>query len=95
MASILIQDNGLWAVTDDKGNFKINNVPTGTMTLTVRCLGYATANVSVDVKEAVSNLSITLKEDNLRLNEVQVVARRADRSPTISLISPLCCQVER
>lgn len=82
MASILVQENGLWAVSDDKGNFKINNVPTGTMTLTVRCLGYVTTNIGLDVTKSVNNLSITLKEDNLELNEVQVVARRADRSPT-------------
>lgn len=82
LASILIQDNGLWAVTDDKGNFTIKDVPSGKMTLTVRCLGYATANVSIDVKGSVSNLNISLKEANLKLDEVQVVARRSASLPT-------------
>ena len=82
LASILIQDNGLWAVTDNHGAYIINNVPAGKMVLTVRCLGYATTDVNINVTKSVSNFDITLKDDNLKLNEVQVVAQRSDRSST-------------
>ena len=40
-ASILMKENGRWAITDKDGNFTIKDVPKGWVTLTVQCLGYA------------------------------------------------------
>ncbi|MGV2470626.1 carboxypeptidase-like regulatory domain-containing protein, partial [Bacillus subtilis] len=40
--TVLLNENGLWAVTDSTGCFRITHVPRGQVTMTVRCLGYAT-----------------------------------------------------
>lgn len=39
-ASVLMKENGLWAVTDANGYFHIKDVPTGKAVLTIQCLGY-------------------------------------------------------
>lgn len=85
-ASILIRENGLWAVSDSKGNYTIKNVPAGKTTLVVRCLGFATATISLNVSGNRSNLKISLKEDNLSLDEVQVVAKRKENDATTAYV---------
>jgi len=83
-ASILISENGLWAITDEQGRFAIRNVPYGRMTLTVQCLGYQKRSWPMTVGRDVTNLHLKLKEDNLRLDEVTVVAKRRTDEGTTS-----------
>ncbi len=75
-ASILISENGLWAITDEQGRFTIRNVPYGKMTMTVQCLGYQKRSWPMSIQRDVTNLQLKLKEDNLKLDEVTVVAKR-------------------
>lgn len=81
-ATILIRENGLWAISDAKGGFVIKGVPAGKSTLTVSCLGYATATVQLSVAKDIGNLVVKMKDNNLSLDEVQVVAKRAENSST-------------
>lgn len=81
-ANILIRESGLWATSDNKGAFTIKNVASGKAEISVQCLGYASTNISVEITKDIPNLTITLKEENLKLDEVQVVARRSDNSST-------------
>lgn len=81
-ATILLKDSRLWAVTDSKGQFAIHNVPQGRETMTVSCLGFATYNLNFNINKDITNLRIQLREDNLSLDEVQVVARRKDNEST-------------
>ena len=83
-ASVLMKENGLWAMTDDKGQFTIKNVPVGKATLTVQCLGYATRAIPLDISRDMTSLNILLKTDNLRLDEVTVTARRKQDEATTS-----------
>ncbi len=83
-ASILMSENGLWAITNDKGEYTISHVPRGKTSLTVRCLGYATATLPLNVTSDRRHLTIKLREDNLSLDEVQVVARRKGDDATTS-----------
>ncbi len=83
-ASILIKENGLWAITDEKGAFTIKNVPQGKMTMTIQCLGYQKRTLPMTIKRDVTNLTIKLKEDNLKLDEVTVVAKRKTDEATTS-----------
>lgn len=83
-ASVFIRESGLWATSDSKGAFTIKNVAKGNAVLTVKCLGYASASISLDISKDITNLTIPMKEENLKLDEVQVVARRSDNASTTS-----------
>jgi hypothetical protein len=83
-ASILINESGRWAITDKSGNFTIKEVPTGWATLTIQCLGYAKRKITLDVKHDIPRLRITLKQENLKLDEVMVTAHRKNDEATTS-----------
>ncbi len=83
-ASILLNESGLWAVTDQQGLFTIHHISPGKVTLIVRCLGYASYTQLLDIKGNYQNLRIPLQASNLKLNEVQVVARRKENESTTS-----------
>jgi hypothetical protein len=83
-AYVTINDNDLWAVTDDKGYFEVKRVPKGKATLTVQCLGYNKYTLAFNVEKNIENLTIRLKESNLALEDVEVVAKRKDNAQTTS-----------
>lgn len=82
--SITVKETNLFAYTDEKGGFIIKGVPKGKNTVVVSCLGYATQTQVVDITPEGATLNIVLKEDNLQLDEVRVVARRKTDAPTTS-----------
>jgi hypothetical protein len=75
-ASILMTENGLWAITGADGTFSIKNVPIGQATLTVQCLGYAKRTVILDITKDIPRLNIQMKQESLKLAEVTVTAKR-------------------
>ena len=83
-ATVTLKECELWAITDNKGRFAIKNVPSGSVTLTVRCLGFATFTTKVNVKTGMPHIDISLNDDNLKLNEVEVVAKRKGDAATTS-----------
>ncbi len=83
-ATVTLKECELWAITDNRGRFAIKNVPAGNVTLAVRCLGYATLTTKVNVKAGMQHMDIALNDDNLKLNEVEVVAKRKGDAATTS-----------
>ena len=83
-ATVTLKECELWAITDNKGRFAIKNVPSGSVTLTVRCLGFATFTTKVNVSAGMPHIDISLNDDNLKLNEVEVVAKRKGDAVTTS-----------
>ena len=83
-ASILMKENGLWAITGADGSFHIKNIPAGKVVLTIQCLGYATRQIALDINKNIPRLRINLKQENLKLNEVTVTAKRKDNESTTS-----------
>ncbi len=83
-ASILIKENGLWAITDEHGSFTIKLVPHGKMTMTVQCLGYQKHSWPMTINRDVTNLTLKLKPENLKLDEVTIVAKRKTDEATTS-----------
>ena len=79
-ASVLLPESGLWAVTDGKGTFSIKDVPRGRTTITVHCLGYKKRTLSIETP----TITIRIHPDNLKLEEVTVVARRKSDEATTS-----------
>ena len=64
-ATILMKENGRWAITDKDGSFTIKDVPTGWATLTIQCLGYAKRELTMNITMDMPRLRITLKQENL------------------------------
>lgn len=83
-ASILMKENGRWAITDKDGSFTIKDVPTGWATLTIQCLGYAKRELTMNITMDMPRLRITLKQENLKLEEVTVTAKRRTDEATTS-----------
>ena len=85
-ATILMKENGYWAITGDDGSFSMKNIPVGKATLTIQCLGYATRQLTLDIVKDIPRLRITLKQETLKLDEVTVTAQRKNNESTTSYI---------
>ena len=83
-ASVLLGGSGLWAVSDEKGNFRINTVPGGIETMTVQCLGYEKRVLTLTIRKDVANMNIKLTPTSLKVDEVTVTARRKQDEATTS-----------
>ena len=83
-ATILMKENGYWAITGDDGSFSMKNIPVGKATLTIQCLGYATRQLTLDIVKDIPRLRITLKQETLKLDEVTITAQRKNNESTTS-----------
>lgn len=75
-ATVYLPSCELWAVTDDAGEFTIRQVPLGIQVVEIQCLGYAKERLEVRVTAGMLPLKVSLREDNLKLDEVVVMARK-------------------
>ncbi|MDO4826250.1 MAG: TonB-dependent receptor [Bacteroidia bacterium] len=73
---VTLDGGALWAVTDEKGEFRLTNIAEGTYTLAASCLGYVDESRSISVKADLSGLKFTLHESSLALKEVVVTAQK-------------------
>jgi len=86
MATCVLQPSGIYAVTNDKGQAVLNNVPEGRYTLEISYVGYETVHQRLNVNKSL-NLQIRMTETSLSLKEVTVVARQnASGTSTSSII---------
>ena len=83
-ASILLTESGQWAVSNERGEFSIKNVPQGKSTLTVQCLGYQKRSFPMELNRDVTDMRLRLKPENLRLEGVTVTAKRKTDEATTS-----------
>ncbi|NDV68505.1 TonB-dependent receptor [Dysgonomonas sp. 25] len=83
-ATISLPDNELWTLSDEKGEFSLQRVPSGKVFLTVHSLGYVKTTFEVNVDGDVIGLILSLPEDNLALNEVVVTAQQKTEALTTS-----------
>ena len=74
-AVVTLPERRLWSVTNDKGEFVINNVPEGNHTVIVTCLGYKKTEFSITVTDKDNNFLLNISPDNLALEEVVVTAK--------------------
>ena len=77
MAGVVVNldDNFLWAVTDENGHFRIDGVPAGSYTLKATSLGYVDAVKEITVKSDITGLELKLQVSSLALKEVVVTAQ--------------------
>ena len=83
-ASVLLTESGLWAITNEQGNFTIKNVPAGKHTLTVQSLGYQKRTFPMELSRDVTDMRLRLKPENLKLEGVTVTAKRKTDEATTS-----------
>ena len=76
-AVVRLDENYLWAVTDELGRFSFSAVEAGSYRMETECLGYATDVRPLRVTGAVSGLVILLQEQSLALHEVVVTAEQS------------------
>lgn len=74
-ATITLPQLSLWAITDENGDFSIQNCPVGTTDLAINVLGYISFEQKYTVKEKATTAIFYLEQNNLRLREVEVSAR--------------------
>lgn len=72
-----LDGNYLWAVTDEKGIFKIDNVQVGDYVVTASSLGFVDASIELKVKGDVTDIVLEMHESSLALKEVVVTAQKS------------------
>lgn len=77
-ALVTLGSEYLWTTTDVNGNFSLEGVLPGIYELSVSCLGYVTVVKKIEVSEDVLELTFSLHENSLALDEVVVTAQRTD-----------------
>ena len=87
MASVVIEELGLWAVTDAEGRFELTKVPSGRQELEVSLLGYETLKFPLDVKGDITRLKLELAVSSLTLDAVVVTAMEGGEITSSSKIS--------
>ncbi len=74
-AIIRLGEDYLWTSTDNEGRFMFEDVQKGDYILEISCLGYVTS--TIQAHSGTQNLSITLHQNSLALDEVVVTAQKA------------------
>ena len=81
-ATVEIENEGQFAVTDDKGVFKVEGLTAGNYTVVVRFLGYSTKKEEIILNKD-TELAINMEAVAIITEEVVVYATRAnDKTPT-------------
>ena len=73
-AVVHLDENYLWAVTDQDGWFLLESVETGSYQMKTECLGFVSDVRKLQVSGSIDKLEIVLLEQTLALNEVVVTA---------------------
>lgn len=91
MATIVLTEMNKWDVTNENGEFVINNIEQGTHTLYVSCLGYKPIEKIITIEGNIVNYIIKLEISSLALDEVTVTAKES-KIASISKIGQVAIQ---
>ena len=78
-AKVTIEETGQWTSTNDLGEFRFVNVPTGSATLTVSYLGYAGQSAVVGVRGDGTSQNFALRGGS-EIDEIVVFGQRSARA---------------
>src|SRR5690606_23152704 len=76
-ASISIREYGIITTSSSDGSFSLKNVPTGSINLIGTYIGKQEIDTILNVKQNIT-LNIILRDNSLRIDEVDVVAKRSN-----------------
>ncbi|MBV7529664.1 SusC/RagA family TonB-linked outer membrane protein [Chitinophaga sp. sic0106] len=71
-ATIRLKPSGLGTSTNDRGVFVINNIPAGTYTLEISCIGFTHTSEKITVNKQPVELLFTMKEKVIEQKEVVI-----------------------
>jgi outer membrane receptor protein involved in Fe transport len=74
-ASVILKNTMTGAASDQNGRFRIDNVVPGTYILLAKCLGYHDIELPVSAEYNQENLTITLTESSVDIQEVLVAGK--------------------
>jgi iron complex outermembrane receptor protein len=78
MVTVILKNTKRSSVTDESGNFSLDNIKPGNYTLQVRLVGYATKEETVTVTaDQAALVSIILEVSDTQLQEVEIATGRA------------------
>ena len=82
-AKVTIEETGQWTSTNDLGEFRFVNVPTGSATLTVSYLGYAGQSTDIAVYGESTSQNFALRGGS-EIEEIVVFGTRSSRSLSLN-----------
>jgi len=74
-ATVVLPQYSLWAITEDDGTFRIQNVPIGETDLVIQILGYVSIEQRYSIKRITPAPVFSIEKNTLYLKEVEVSAR--------------------
>ena len=80
-ATVSLLNTNYRSVTNEKGNFTLVNIPSGSYILHVSNVAYAAVNQAITVGSQNQTITIRLKEANNQLDEVIVTAQKREEDP--------------
>lgn len=85
-ATITIDNQRLWAISDENGYYHISGIDSSAITLKCTSLGYLAQTINLSPKKGINICHIALHENNLALNEVLVIAQKKTENQTTSYL---------
>ena len=67
-------------VTDNKGNYEINNLPEGYFSIQFSYVGYKSQVLSVNLKNSNATLNVQLETSNIEIGDVVIIGNSIDES---------------
>ncbi len=92
MATVVVKELNIWATTNDSGDFVLRNVPSGTYSLVVSCLGFIEHEHQVTFPVREEKVTILIDEATLAIEDVVVTAKEGRRIASGSVIEQSAIQ---
>jgi len=75
-ATVRVQKTNYGAVTDEKGYFKLSNIPQGSYSIVISAIGYKTIKKEVNLSNGIEfKLNLSIAEDASEMETVHVIGR--------------------
>lgn len=87
-ATVFVENTSLGAQTNQKGNYKIQNIPFGQYTLTASFVGYKSVEKTIKISDTQQNIQVnfSLTETNMELDAIVVTGTKTFKRQTNSPI---------
>ena len=92
MATVVIKELNIWATTNEAGDFELKNVPAGTYTIVVSCLGFIQREETISFPLKSDKTNILIDEATLAIDDVVVTAKEGRRLASGSMIEQAAIQ---
>lgn len=85
-ASVVVQGHKIYTVTDDDGAYTLNNLPKGTIRVTVSYIGFQSITRQINMKDQIQKVDFRLSVSNV-LSEIEVFGERNKQPAKLDAIT--------